>query len=807
MKRILSFIFFLTTPLSSFGAGSTTGRILLLSGEARGAGMAEAYSAASSGVNGLWYNPATLSRTPWSTLSLMHTAFLDDISFDAFGTAVPFGNKHAIGFGVRHLRVGSISSFDNTGASAPSFSPQDTVLSFAYAKTFNKTSIGLAGKYINATIDDTATTFTGDAGIHQEIGPFSFGLSAENFGGSLTFQNEASPLPKRVRTGISWNLNRFWLINADTFYPLEEEGWVAAGTEYVIPIGKMMGFALRGGYTTRNAGEIDGLQGISAGMGLSINDTIIHYAWVPFGELGATHRISLNLRPQFFGMKKIDDLEILGTEGMIQKKVPNLSKIGLEAASMPLSPWKKSHFQKRLSDENLMDLFSEEVICPKQGPHSKVIRTHRSVTYLPYPELKKRKPLRKGHYLFDKDQIFIEKRSYAHLVYANGTKMEVGPKSTLAFKWGDDVCWITNTRLDKGELYTIVPLRKELTVETPFGVISLKGSESHLLLSETFMTLRILQGNATFSRLGEIFDVEEGQTLNIGEEFKMTIFPEAQKKEQAGQFSKKRKKRISSLKALPLPRRWDPSVIERYKDYIEYLKSDDGLEVSEYIRGKVLRDELKEHIGDLIPIRENLNGQIQDFKSDIKNFEETRKNLIEEIEKISPEDSKGQLNELAQVEMFLKEVKKSLIQIQRKLRRYVHDLRFSQNFLANIPIVRMLNITSKESTIPFGTAKVAIPVESFPVLDRISHVAIDLKPTRIVVEGHTDKTGSPRVNKRLSQQRAEAVLQYLWKKTGLPKNLFLARGMGSSKPLEEGDTPEILAKNRRVEIWFELRGL
>ena len=43
--------------------------------------------------------------------------------------------------------------------------------------------------------------------------------------------------------------------------------------------------------------------------------------------------------------------------------------------------------------------------------------------------------------------------------------------------------------------------------------------------------------------------------------------------------------------------------------------------------------------------------------------------------------------------------------------------------------------------------------------------------------------------------------------TGLSPRDFITKGMGSSQPVASGDDPDAMAKNRRVEIWFELRGL
>ena len=97
-----------------------------------------------------------------------------------------------------------------------------------------------------------------------------------------------------------------------------------------------------------------------------------------------------------------------------------------------------------------------------------------------------------------------------------------------------------------------------------------------------------------------------------------------------------------------------------------------------------------------------------------------------------------------------------------------------------IPIVRMLNITAKESTIPFEKGRAMVPDEANSVLDAIADSMVQMKPFRVVIEGHTDSSGSGRSNVRLSKQRAEAVAQYLRRKTGLPARLFLTKGLGSS---------------------------
>ena len=72
----------------------------------------------------------------------------------------------------------------------------------------------------------------------------------------------------------------------------------------------------------------------------------------------------------------------------------------------------------------------------------------------------------------------------------------------------------------------------------------------------------------------------------------------------------------------------------------------------------------------------------------------------------------------------------------------------------------------------------------------------------IVVEGHTDSTGSQSLNEDLSRRRAEAVSAYLVSR-GVDPARIRAVGLGSSRPVADNKTPEGRANNRRVEIVLE----
>ena len=78
------------------------------------------------------------------------------------------------------------------------------------------------------------------------------------------------------------------------------------------------------------------------------------------------------------------------------------------------------------------------------------------------------------------------------------------------------------------------------------------------------------------------------------------------------------------------------------------------------------------------------------------------------------------------------------------------------------------------------------------------------------VDGHTDKTPVSadsrfRDNWELSEARALSVVRYMVEVQGLPPERLAATGFGEYQPIDPGDSPEALARNRRIELKFTER--
>jgi len=105
-----------------------------------------------------------------------------------------------------------------------------------------------------------------------------------------------------------------------------------------------------------------------------------------------------------------------------------------------------------------------------------------------------------------------------------------------------------------------------------------------------------------------------------------------------------------------------------------------------------------------------------------------------------------------------------------------------------------------DKMIHFAFNKYNIKPDSYGILDDVASI-IKANPQikRIKVEGHTDWIGSEAYNMKLSQKRAESVVQYLVGK-GVPSTKLEPVGYGKTRPIATNKTAEGRAQNRRVEF-------
>jgi outer membrane protein OmpA-like peptidoglycan-associated protein/tetratricopeptide (TPR) repeat protein len=99
----------------------------------------------------------------------------------------------------------------------------------------------------------------------------------------------------------------------------------------------------------------------------------------------------------------------------------------------------------------------------------------------------------------------------------------------------------------------------------------------------------------------------------------------------------------------------------------------------------------------------------------------------------------------------------------------------------------------------FETNKATLKPESYPQLEQVLKFLDSNPSVRMEISGHTDNTGSLKLNTNLSQARAESVVRYLVER-GVDPSRLDAKGYAYSQPIAPNDTAEGRAKNRRVEF-------
>lgn len=113
--------------------------------------------------------------------------------------------------------------------------------------------------------------------------------------------------------------------------------------------------------------------------------------------------------------------------------------------------------------------------------------------------------------------------------------------------------------------------------------------------------------------------------------------------------------------------------------------------------------------------------------------------------------------------------------------------------------VARLNGILEETKISFDPGSVEINDEAALVLDEIAAVLPDCRHVEMEIGGHTDSQGRESMNERLSQARADAVLNGLLGRNILISNLS-ARGYGESQPIADNETEAGREINRRIEF-------
>ena len=104
-----------------------------------------------------------------------------------------------------------------------------------------------------------------------------------------------------------------------------------------------------------------------------------------------------------------------------------------------------------------------------------------------------------------------------------------------------------------------------------------------------------------------------------------------------------------------------------------------------------------------------------------------------------------------------------------------------------------------DSGILFGVDQATLNPTAQTNLENLAKTLKKYEDTNVIVEGHTDDTGSAEYNQTLSEKRAKSVEDFL-STSGVEKKRLSSQAFGEEMPAVPNDTEAARAQNRRVEV-------
>lgn len=290
------------------GKGTSAGQFLRVGVGARGPAMGGAFSPIANDVTALYWNPAGLAQLERKEVGISYNSYFEDTAAQFLGYAHPTAEKGTFGFGLNMFGVQDIEKRSAAGGDADTpdlgeFDTRDMALSIGWANKRDmgrgKINYGAALKYISSDLEtEKAATAALDLGMiyHlREDGGMSLSMALLNAGGELKYDEEGDALPLTVKPGMAYRMNfermggLTMAVDADL---VTTDGLVVVqpGVEWTPH--KVL--SLRTGYQIGRDDEAG--SGFAAGVGFNLMNLNFDYAFVPYGDLGDSHRVSLGLK-------------------------------------------------------------------------------------------------------------------------------------------------------------------------------------------------------------------------------------------------------------------------------------------------------------------------------------------------------------------------------------------------------------------------------------------------------------------------------------------------------------------------------
>ncbi|PLX95726.1 MAG: hypothetical protein C0619_00750 [Desulfuromonas sp.] len=199
----------------------------------------------------------------------------------------------------------------------------------------------------------------------------------------------------------------------------------------------------------------------------------------------------------------------------------------------------------------------------------------------------------------------------------------------------------------------------------------------------------------------------------------------------------------------------------------------------QYLKEKRQQENI-EHQAKIVQLRGEIDSQMQQIA--VLEGESKEAQREREIIALQEKETKARLEAERKFQQLFNEVQELFAEEQAEVYKQSENL-----------VIRL-------KAIQFPVGKDLIMPENYALLSTVRNAIRTFGEPVVVIEGHTDSTGSAAVNAKLSKDRAEAVRQYFIANGTLADNKVTSIGYGPERPLATNDTPEGRAINRRIDV-------
>jgi len=191
----------------------------------------------------------------------------------------------------------------------------------------------------------------------------------------------------------------------------------------------------------------------------------------------------------------------------------------------------------------------------------------------------------------------------------------------------------------------------------------------------------------------------------------------------------------------------------------------------------------------------DLTKILQNDKSELSNIINQKNNKIKELnDKTAYLESR--LSRLASSEEKLK----FEIEQEKIYKEKIDRISASFSLHEGKALLDGKNVLIRLYGLNFPSGKSDIKPQFFGLLSKLKNAFSEFSDCLIIIEGHTDSIGSDAVNQQLSEDRAEAIRQYIIANSNISWDRIKATGYGEARPVASNETSEGQAKNRRIDV-------